>query len=157
MQTNETYCQSIAQHGWMLYRCWPRVFKRSQHVRLCCATHIPREPRIDIYPEARATPCEATVTEHSVRKRKPNNIARERNMFSARFINVTRPKEVSTGPRLTGIKLYVTCTNTIQHCPTCCTNDRNMLHPTMLTMLGDVMPTYCVLLHLLVPLTAEKS
>ena len=104
-------------------QCWPRVFKRSQHVGQCCVKLIPQgEYRIDIYQEAPATPCAAMVTGYSVRKRKSDNVARtfanranERNMLRhASLIREQKKCWPSWIKSLTVFKLHATCANIMQ-------------------------------------------
>ena len=95
--------------------------------------------------------CSSGRMKHSVRTREPNNVVRtvQTNPTCCDMLHRSRKQKKCW-------QMLGTCANIMQHCPTWCTNERNMLCP---TMLGDVVPTCCVRLHgpLLSPGIKEKG
>lgn len=82
------------------------------------------------------SPSETMVTEHSVRTLEPYNAAQSV-LMNAKCCNT---------PCRCWVK-NLTISYFMRHCPAWCTNDGNILHP---TMLGDVVPTCYIRLHGLV-------
>ena len=117
MQTNATSPNNV---GWIL-RDVDRWRFNDRNMLGNVAWNVYRKEIWDRY--LPRSPSETMVTEHSVRTLKPYNVA-------TRFTDHENKRNVGR----CWVK-RLTISNFMQHCPAWCTNDHNMLHP---TVLGDV-------------------